>query len=56
MNSVLCGDTHAGSSEDRNLTRYSVNYRAQTSLAFTQRLLCPFALGQIEDERDIAAT
>ena len=37
--------------QNRNETRYPVNGRAQTSLAFTQRLLCPLALGQIEHER-----
>src|SRR5262249_29710081 len=36
----------------RNETRYPVNSRPQTSLALTQRLLCPLALGQIEHECD----
>src|SRR5215472_14054362 len=38
--------------QDPNETRYPVNCRAQTSLAFTQRLLRAFALGQIEHERN----
>src|SRR6516165_3648518 len=38
--------------QDPNQTGYPVDCRAQTSLAFTQRLLRPFALGQIEHECD----
>src|SRR5262245_47885273 len=38
--------------QDPNQPGYPVDCRAQTSLAFTQRLLCPLALGQIEDERN----
>src|SRR5215471_4010993 len=39
-----------------NETGDSVNCRAQTSLAFTLRLLRTFALGQIEDERKALVT
>src|SRR5262249_34461305 len=42
--------------QDPNETRYTVNSRAQTSLAFTQRFLRPFAFGQIEDERKALIT
>src|SRR6516162_1245151 len=42
--------------QDPNETRDPVNCRAQTSLAFTQRLLRTFALGQIEDEREALVT
>src|SRR5271154_6079712 len=35
--------------EDRNETRYPVNRRAQTSLAFTQRLLRMRALDELTD-------
>src|SRR6516165_3275867 len=42
--------------QDPNETRDPVNCRAQTSLAFTQRLLRTFALGQIEDERKALIT
>src|SRR5262245_28602647 len=35
-----------------NQTGYPVDCRAQTSLAFTQCLLCPLAIGQIEHERN----
>src|SRR5262245_43169997 len=38
--------------QDGNGTRYPIDCRAQTSLAFTQRLLGAFPLAQIEDERD----
>src|SRR6516162_5706061 len=42
--------------EDPNETGYPVNCRAQASLAFTQRLLRTFALGQIEYERNDLVT
>src|SRR5262252_1454940 len=38
--------------QDPDETWYPVNCRTQTSLAFTQRLLRPLALGQIQDERN----
>src|SRR5215472_16959583 len=38
--------------QDPNETRYPVNRRAQTLLAFTERLVRTFALGQIEHESD----
>src|SRR5215470_19119650 len=42
--------------QDPNAPGYPVNDRTQTSLAFTQRLLRTFALGQIENERDALVT
>ena len=42
--------------QDRNEARYPVNRRAQTSLAFAERLLGTLAFGQIEHECEALVT